>query len=178
MSEFALMVVNKGQSPHAGATIVEFRQKCPICETTWLFHGTLQKKEKLRDAIGQPVMVNMGNALVRATRVSTMRWGAHSLCGKCSAKRAARIIEEIMQGGRKYRLSIPWKEQDEKDMYGRLMHQQDRYHGWASIVGEWTPESILVDQQREERKRIMATNPIYIARSRVERLGLDWKEDL
>ena len=86
------------------------------------------------------------------------------------------MVEKILPN-KIYVLSYPWKEEDEKQMYGRLRHQQDRYAAFAILIGPWSPEVEMVDQQKSRCAEIMATNPIYISRERVAMLGLDWKED-
>lgn len=159
------------------ANVIEIWVKCPMCEEKWKFRGTTEPKEKLRDAVGGPVSVlGPDGRQYRGTKLETSRWGPHALCGTCRAKRAARVVEKILPN-KVYVLSYPWKEEDEKQMYGRLRHQQDRYAAFAILIGPWSPEVEMIDQQKSRCAEIMATNPIYISRERVAMLGLDWKED-
>lgn len=174
------LAVRQGEEPKDKRFIVQFYVRCPICDKYWMAFYLMNEGEKLRDAMGEPLMFQVGvnpdgtPKEKRGTYVETSRWGHHALCGEDFARRSAIVVEKGVPGQRGSENSRPWDETDEKRMWGILKNQVERYKASAILIGPWRFRGELIDEQTEERRRIMGRG-VVVTREWLKQLNLNWK---
>ena len=135
---------------------------CPVCSTVWKFQY-FEWAESEAKIQGLVETEHPG-----LWRVSSEKWGVHALCGKCRARNLA--MQVIHKPGQSRITQSGWTSEDEAKMRGNLKHQQVKFAAWAKAVvepeGEQPP---LIDEPRDERRRILPAGRIHI--------GLEWREE-
>ena len=146
--------------------LIEIRTPCPICNASWAatFREKIARVSQIAGSIGD--VFTQGER--KAIKLDSSGWGAHALCGDCYAMRIVTI--EPTDGGRRI---IPWTPKIEAEMFGRLKHQQNRFHAVATVLGPATGEETLIDEQQERRIEIIGRQNTLISEGRLKALGLE-----
>lgn len=151
--------------------LIEFDIRCPICGGWW----KLQVREKIarlssiQGAVEGAIRVN---GTIKSIRVDSSRWGTQALCGTDFARRIA-----VIKTGNRVNMT-PWKDQDEREMHGRLKYRQNEYHAWATAIKLADGTEELIDEQRARRTEILGRQNTLISQDRLKALGLEgweWK---
>ena len=151
-------------SPGAKQAVIVVNLRCPICHAWWIFEFMMMLA-KIHEVPGSFKGVFNGQDV---WKIDSSAWGAHTLCGTCSAKHRAFMPNGTLFG-------VParvWTESDEKTMWGRLKHQQQEY---AALLGSRLPDGTpLRDEQRDVRESILQKGSIMISRDRCKSMKLGW----
>ena len=142
--------------------VVILKLRCPCCYTWWTleFESEATKRTDIKD-------VYLGSFKgTPAWRMDTSKWGVHSLCGTCRAKRKAFIPN--LAGPP----SLAWRESDESEMWGRLKGNQGEYAALLDVRA--FDGSELIDEQKSVSETILPGGSIVISRERCAKLKLDW----
>lgn len=155
----------KNQAP-GQIYLITLTMICPVCLAEWKFQyfEIAESAAKIQGVYQEEIQEK------KYWRISTEKFGVHSLCGKCRAKNIAMHV--IHKPGQNAEVKPGWTQQDEAKLRGNLKYQQIKFAAWATIRAieseEAAREIQLLDEQKENLRRVLPEGKIAI--------HIDWRE--
>jgi len=144
--------------------LVTATMTCPACDANWKFQY-IERAENIASLYGV-VRVELKGATY--WRMNTEKFGVHTLCGACRAKRMAMHV--IHKPGQNAEIREGWEQGSEARFKGNLKYQQSKYAAWINAI-QIKPETQiteLADEQADGMRQVLPKGRIAI--------HIDWKE--